>query len=142
MANKSPLPSFATSFLQELFDYMATLEYRPREIPTIYDKHSSLLELSNEILLTADGSSANGATLLHAPAKSRLRASAEALIEPPNDSKHASHYISLALHDPLTLAIVVDPSIVQKTNVAHISVETESAALTRGQLLVSLMICA
>lgn len=123
LANKSPLPAFATTFLHEMFDILASQQHRPREIPSVFDKHLSLLELSNEVVAK------------------KKPISTEQLIETTeNQTRHSSHSISLAMHDPLCMGIVIDPSVVQKTLSTVVKVETHADAITRGNYVTLIMI--
>lgn len=137
LAQKSPLPSFVSTFLEYIFNVSRNYENGVEttfwsalnQNDADYD-HTKLLDLTiNEIRAPEEKG-----RLEENRSPSRMLST---MIESDNKSK--SKFIqsaSLAMHDPLCMAVCLFPELVTKSLELNVKVETAENSLTKGMTIV------
>lgn len=118
LAKNSPVPAFCTKFMGKIFEYMELAGKRAKEI-----KGSGIdfSELCNEEIIEAHEYNARG--------------SDEAATE-QNEGLSVAHSTSLAMHDPLCLAVAINNSIMTSCSRYHMDIETNADSKTLGMCIV------
>ena len=148
LAKKAPLPSFCTGFLEHIFQFMhenlaedgdEDLGDFSRSPSPSLRSNFNLVDLSNEVRVEGSqsdlgaGIETSGLSANH-HAKTK---SVEDLIESEvKQTVHIAKSTSLAMHDPLCMALFLNPSILIRTQTMPISIETTPGARTRGMCLI------
>lgn len=118
LAGKAPLPSFCVSFMRYIFDSISRIHTAPSPFTQFWNPNDGIGNPNGN----ETGTTATASTAITATEK----------VAAPHAPKKAS---TLAMHDPLCMAIALDPTLVTKSIQLSLDVECEPNARTKGMCL-------